>query len=192
MAVTRDGDLVIVDAETRHLPAITAIYGHHVVHGVSSFEEDAPDLAEMRRRYDEQRAAGFPFLVALDARDEVLGYAYAARFRARSAFRFTVEDSIYVAPEHLRRGIGRALLGRLVDCCASLGYRQMVAVVGDSANTGSIGLHASQGFTRAGLLPAVGYKFDRWIDCVLMQRQLGDDHPSAVPAASSETRGTEP
>lgn len=162
------------DAALADLPAITDIYGHHVRFGFGTFEEAAPSGEEMARRYVDVTARGLPYLVAADAQGTVLGYAYASPYRVRSAYRFTVEDSIYVAPNAARRGIGLALLGRLVERCAAAGYRQMVAVIGDSANAGSIGVHERAGFQRVGLLPDVGFKHGRWVDCVLMQRALGE------------------
>ncbi|HWI28107.1 MAG TPA: GNAT family N-acetyltransferase [Stellaceae bacterium] len=156
------------------LPAITAIYAHHVRFGLGSFEEMPPDAAEMERRRAEVLRRGLPYLVAEGPAGAVQGYAYAAPYRARSAYRYSLEDSIYVAPAAERRGIGRALLGELVERCAALGYRQLIAVIGDSGNLGSIGLHERMGFRRVGLLPAAGFKHGRWVDSVLMQRELGD------------------
>jgi len=165
--------LTIRDARDQDLPAITAIYGHHVMNGFGSFEEESPDLEELGRRRREILAKGLPYLVAAEANDSVLGYAYASPYRTRSAYRFTVEDSIYVAPDAARRGVGRSLLEALIQRCTAIGYRQMVAVIGDSGNAGSIGLHASLGFARTGLLPSIGFKRGRWVDGVLMQRALG-------------------
>jgi len=160
------------DATGDDIPAITAIYAHHVRHGLASFEEEPPDEAEMASRFAEARGRGLPFLVA--RRDgAVKGYAYALPFRQRSGYRFTLEDSIYVAPDALRGGIGGALLERLVARCAAANYRAMVAVIGDSANVASIKLHERLGFRRVGMLPAVGFKHGRWVDVVLMQRELG-------------------
>jgi phosphinothricin acetyltransferase len=165
--------LVRASAEA-DLPAITAIYAHHVRFGLGSFEEEAPDLAELKRRRREVLARDLPYLVAADQAGTVLGFAYAGPYRARSAYRFSLEDSIYVAPAAGRRGVGRALLAALIERCTALGYRQMVAVIGDSGNAGSIGLHEGLGFRRVGLLPAIGFKQGRWVDSVLMQRELGD------------------
>jgi L-amino acid N-acyltransferase YncA len=165
---------VIRPSEDADLPAIAAIYGHHVRVGLGSFEEEPPDLAEFGRRRDEVLARKLPYLVAAGGAGKVLGYAYAAPYRARSGYRFSLEDSIYIAPAALRRGIGRGLLAALVERCAAAGYRQMVAVIGDSGNAGSIGLHEQLGFRRVGLLPATGFKHGRWVDSVLMQRELGD------------------
>jgi phosphinothricin acetyltransferase len=162
------------EAVPTDLPSITRIYAYHVKFGLASFEDDAPDEAEMRRRLDDVWERGLPWLVAEDASATVRGYAYAQPYRLRSAYRFTLEDSIYIAPDWLRRGLGRALLARLIERCAAGNFRQMVAVIGDSANAASIGLHERLGFRRVGLLPAVGFKHRRWVDCVLMQREIGD------------------
>jgi phosphinothricin acetyltransferase len=159
-------------AEEPDLDGVTRIYGYHVENGTGSFEEKAPDCAEMRARFEIVRAAGLPFLVA-DMNGRVVGYAYAGFYRPRSAYRFTVEDSVYVAPDCLGYGIGRALLGRVVAGCTRLGYRQMLALIGDSANESSIGLHADLGFEHIGMQRAVGFKFGRWLDVVIMQRSLG-------------------
>jgi phosphinothricin acetyltransferase len=157
------------------VPAIQSIYGHHVLHGLGTFETEPPGVDEMRSRHAQITAAGFPYLVAVD-RGQVIGYAYANHFRTRAAYRYTVEDSVYVAPEATGRGIGKALLNELCARCAALRLRQMLAVIGDSGNAGSIGVHRACGFEHAGVLKAVGRKFDRWVDVVLMQRALaGDD-----------------
>jgi len=169
----RTGAIEVRDSEDADLSAITAIYAHHVTHGFGSFEELAPDLHELARRRGEIVAKGLPYLVANGGAQGVLGYAYASPYRTRSAYRFTVEDSIYVAPDAARRGVGRALLEALIQRCTRAGYRQMIAVIGDSGNHGSIGLHQSLGFTRAALLPTIGFKRGRWVDCVMMQRPLG-------------------
>jgi len=155
------------------LDRIAAIYVHHVLSGLGSFEAVPPGGAEMARRRDDALARGLPFLVAgIDG--QVTGFAYAAPYRVRPANRSTPEDSMYVDHARAGRGIGRALRGRLIDECARLGYRQRVAVIGDSGNHGSIALHARRGFARVGLLPAVGYEFGRRAGGVLMQRALGD------------------
>jgi phosphinothricin acetyltransferase len=152
--------------------AVRAIYAHHVLHGLASFEEEPPAEAELARRREEVLASGLPWLVA-EIGGVVVGYAYAAPYRARPAYRFTVEDSVYVAPGLGGRGVGRALLGRLVGLCEAAGRRQMMAVIGDSANEGSIRLHERLGFRRVGTLDAVGFKHGRWVASVLMQRALG-------------------
>jgi L-amino acid N-acyltransferase YncA len=165
-------EISIRSAEPRDLPAITAIYAEAVRHGTASFELEAPDEDEMAKRYEALRASGHPYLVA-ELAGKVVGYAHAGPYRARPAYRFTVEDSIYLAPDIQRRGIGRALLDRLIVESEARGYRQMIAVIGDSAQTPSIALHAAAGFRMVGTLEAVGFKFDRWLDSVLMQRPLG-------------------
>ena len=172
-APPRPGAPIVRDSEDADLPAIAAIYAHHVINGFGSFEEVPPDVEELTRRRREIRDKGLPYLVATDSAGAVLGYAYASPYRTRSAYRFTVEDSIYVAPVAARRGVGRLLLQGLVDRCTRSGYRQMIAVIGDSGNSGSIGLHQSLGFERAALLPTIGFKRGRWVDCVMMQRALG-------------------
>jgi phosphinothricin acetyltransferase len=160
-------------ATSADVPAITAIYRHWVLHGTATFEIDPPDEAEMRRRLEGITGAGYPYLVGVDGGDRVLGYAYANVYRPRIAYRATVEDSIYVHPDATNSGVGTALLDSLIGDCNARGYRQMVAVIGDSAQTASIRLHQSLGFTFVGTLHAVGYKFDRWLDSVFMQRALG-------------------
>jgi phosphinothricin acetyltransferase len=160
------------------LPAIQSIYGYHVLHGLGTFETEPPSVDEMRLRHAQVTAAGFPYLVAVDA-GRVLGYAYANHFRTRAAYRYTVEDSVYVAPDDLARGVGKTLLNDLVGRCTALGLRQMLAVIGDADNAASIGVHRACGFQHAGVLKAVGHKFDRWVDVVIMQRTLAgsDDGP---------------
>lgn len=165
-------DLLIRPSRAEDLPAIAGIYAHHVLTGLASFEVEPPDEAELCRRRDDVLGRGLPHLVA-ERGGRVQGYAYAAPYRTRPAYRHTVEDSVYVAPDALRGGVGRALLERLVRLCEERGCRQMVAVIGDSGNAGSIGLHEAVGFRRVGLLPSIGFKFGRWVDSVLMQRALG-------------------
>jgi phosphinothricin acetyltransferase len=155
------------------IPAITRIYAHAVKHGTATFELEPPDEAEMLRRFDKLRAGAFPYIVA-EIEGAVAGYAYAGAFRERPAYRFTVEDSIYIAPDMHRRGIGRALLMRLIEEAEAAGFRQMMAVIGDSAQAGSIGVHRACGFEDAGVFKAVGFKFGRWLDTVQMQRALGE------------------
>jgi len=172
-AAPKAGPATVRDSSEADLQSIAAIYGHHVIHGFGSFEETPPDVEELGRRRRDILAKGLPYLVATDRAGGVLGYAYASPYRTRSAYRFTVEDSIYVTPKAARRGIGRTLLEALIERCTRLGYRQMIAVIGDTGNDGSIGLHQSLGFARAALLPTIGFKRGRWIDCVMMQRALG-------------------
>ena len=162
------------------LPAIQAIYAHHVRTGTASFEEIPPDLAEIKRRWQSVVARGLPYLV-VERDGVVVGYAYAQLFRERSAYRFAVEDSIYIAPDAQRIGIGSALMAALIERCTARGCRQMVAVIGDSANAGSIALHAAAGFRHVGAFHDVGFKFGRWLDTVFMQRALGDGEESLPP-----------
>jgi L-amino acid N-acyltransferase YncA len=154
------------------LAVITGIYDHAVRHGTASFELQPPDQSEMTGRYETLLAGGYPYLVA-EIEGEIAGYAYAGPYRARPAYRWTVEDSIYVAPQSHRRGVGRALIERLVVEAQVGGFRQMIAVIGDSANAGSIELHRRAGFRMVGTFDNVGFKFGRWLDSVLMQRPLG-------------------
>ena len=161
------------------LPAITAIYEHAVRYGTATFELIPPDLAEMTRRFRALVEGGYPYLVGV-FEDEVVGYAYAGAYRPRPAYRFTVENSIYLDPAFHRRGIGSLLLERLIAECEARGFRQMIAVIGDSANAGSIGVHTRGGFKMIGTHPNVGLKFGRWLDTVMMQRDLGEG-ASTVP-----------
>jgi L-amino acid N-acyltransferase YncA len=154
------------------LPDIQAIYAHHVLHGTGTFEEEPPSLEEMQARYHKVVDRGFVWLVAVDATG-VLGFGYYAPFRERSAYRFAVEDSIYVRDDVRGQGVGKALVTRLVELATGQGLRQMIAVIGDSENVGSIGVHSSTGFHMVGTMKAVGIKFGRWIDVVTMQRPLG-------------------
>lgn len=154
------------------ISAITRIYAHAVRHGTASFELEPPDEAEMARRQRALLDAGYPYLVA-EADGAIMGYAYAGPYRARPAYRFSVENSVYVAPDAQRRGVGRTLLARLIAESEARGYRLMIAVIGDSAQAPSIELHRALGFKLVGAFEGVGYKFDRWLDTVLMQRALG-------------------
>ena len=167
--------LIVRAAVTNDLPAIQAIYAHHVLNGTGTFEEVAPDLVEMAARFAAVAQHKLPWLVA-EMEGRVLGYAYATPFRPRSAYRFTVEDSVYVAPDAHRVGVGRRLLSELIAICEAVGNRRMLAVIGDSENQGSIHLHARSGFTHQGVLTGVGFKFGRWLDIVLMERRLNVDN----------------
>lgn len=149
------------------------IYAHHVLYGTASFEVDPPDLAEMKRRRAAVLDVGLPHLVA-EREGRVMGYAYAGNWRPRPAYKFSVEDSIYIDNAAVGQGVGKALLPALIEQCTALGRRQMVAVIGDSAQTPSIRLHASCGFEMVGTLKNIGFKFGRWLDTVLMQRELGE------------------
>jgi phosphinothricin acetyltransferase len=173
-------EIVVRDATAEDVVAIHAIYAHHVLHGWGSFEEVAPDIAEMNRRREEVRARGLPYLVAARA-GVVRGFAYAGPFRPRSAYRHTVEDSVYVAPDAVGQGFGRAALAEVIRRCTGLGLRQMVAVIGDSGNSPSIRMHESLGFQRAALLRSVGFKLGRWVDSVIMQRALGEGDATLPP-----------
>ena len=155
------------------LPGITRIYADAVAHGTASFEIEPPDEAEMVRRYRALSADGFPYMVATQA-GAVIGYAYSGPYRARPAYKWTVEDSIYIAAEFQRRGIGSLLLTSIVRQSEMLGFRQMIAVIGDSAQTASIAVHAAAGFTMIGTMRSVGFKHGKWLDTVMMQRALGD------------------
>jgi L-amino acid N-acyltransferase YncA len=162
--------------------AAAGIYAHHVRTGLASFELVPPDAEEMARRRRDVVKLGLPYLVA-EVEGTVVGYAYAGPYRLRPAYRFTVEDSIYIHPAHTHKGIGRLLLAAVIARCEEQGYRQMVAIVGDSGNTPSIGLHLAFGFEHAGVLHSVGFKFGRWVDTVLMQRPLGPGG-AALPAGT--------
>ena len=165
------------DARPGDLARIREIYAHHVAHGLSSFEEVPPDLVEMGRRFEALVGEGLPYLAAdmtrPDGDIEVAGYAYAGRYRPRPAYRYTVENSVYVDPACQGGGVGRALLAALIERCTALGYRQMVAVIGDSGNEPSIRFHEALGFAQVGTVTSVGFKFGRWVDSVIMQRPLG-------------------
>jgi L-amino acid N-acyltransferase YncA len=171
----------IRDSAPTDIPAIAAIYAHSVSTSLATFDEQPPSMEEMAQRRADVVDIGLPFIVAMND-GQILGYAYAAAFRRRTGYRFTLEDSIYVAPAMTHRGIGTALLTALIERCATAGYRQLVAVIGDRAHTASIGLHEKLGFTHVGVLPAIGFKFGRWVDVVLMQRALG---PGAASAPQS-------
>ncbi len=165
--------MLVRDSREGDIPALTAIYAHWVRHGRASFELAPPSEAEMARRRRAVLDQGYDHLVA-ETGGRLLGYAYAAAFRTRPAYRFTVENSVYVAPGLHRTGAGRALMAELIARCTAKGFRLMVAVIGDSANAASFGLHAAMGFRHAGLLPGTGWKHGQWVDTVLMTRPLGE------------------
>ena len=161
-------------ATERDAAAVAAIYGHHVLHGFGTFEEEPPTVEDMAGRIRAVLERGLPYLVAEDEGGAVIGFAYAGPFRPRAAYRYTVEDSVYIAPEAIGKGVGKALVAEVIRRCEAMGLRQMVAVIGDSGNRASIGVHERQGFRRIGLLSAIGFKAGRWVDGVLMQRALGE------------------
>jgi len=177
------GGTIVRPAGAGDIAAITRIYADAVRHGTASFELEPPDEAEMAQRREALLEKRYPYLVAERA-GAVAGYAYAAAYRARRAYDWCVEDSIYIAPEFHRQGIGRLLLARLIEESAALGFRQMIAVIGDTANAGSVAVHAAAGFRLVGTFQSIGWKHGRWLDTVLMQRQLGggDTAPPAVPS----------
>jgi L-amino acid N-acyltransferase YncA len=173
--------LEIRPAGAADLPFVTEIYQHAVLYGTATFELIPPDLTEMTRRFGVLMDGGFPYFVAT-LEGQVIGYAYAGAYRPRPAYRFTVENSVYLRPAIHRRGIGLKLLQRLIEESEARGYRQMIAVIGDSANAGSVGVHTRCGFQMIGTHPHVGFKFGRWLDTVMMQRALGDG-AHTLPAA---------
>jgi phosphinothricin acetyltransferase len=160
-------------ATAADVPAIANIYAEQVATGTASFEYEPPTVAEMRRRYEAIVAAGYPYFVAEDGDGIIVGYSFASAYRPRPGYRYTVEDSVYVAPAAGGRGTGRALLSRLIEACSERGDRLMVAVIGDVGNVASIALHRALGFAEVGRMPGVGWKFGRWIESVVMQRALG-------------------
>jgi L-amino acid N-acyltransferase YncA len=170
--------ITVRPATAADIAAITAIYRPAVLHGTATFEIEPPDEAEMLRRFEAITGGGYPYFVAeVDGR--VLGYAYVNAYRTRPAYRFTVEDSIYIAPDAQGKGIGGVLLQSLIEASTAKGYRLMVAVIGDSKTYGSIAVHRNAGFTFCGTIHSVGYKFGRWLDSVIMELPLGDGDKSA-------------
>lgn len=182
---TQRDSCLIRDASTIDIDAIAAIYAHHVETSCASFEEVAPGVAEMRRRFEAVRARDLPYLVA-DIDGVIVGFCYAGVHKERSAYRYSVEDSIYVAPGVEGLGVGTRLLSTLIQGCARKGYRQMIAVIGDSGNAPSIALHRKLGFQPIGTAEGIGFKFGRWVDIVYMQRALGDAGVAVLEAARSE------
>jgi len=185
MSANHSPPLAVRDSTPDDVSACAAVYGEAVRNGTGTFELEEPDAAEMARRRDAILAQGLPWLVA-ERGGQVLGYAYAGVFRPRRAYRFCVEDSIYLAPEARGQGVGRLLLAELIARCEAAGIRQMLAVIGDSANAGSIAVHRACGFEHTGVFRAAGWKFDRWLDVVMMQRRLGRgaDTPPAEGAGA--------
>lgn len=170
--------LILRDANEDDMPVVLAIYAYHVIHGSASFELEPPTLEQMRQRRADVCAYGLPFLVA-ERDGQVVGYGYATLYRPRPAYRFTVEDSIYVREDMSGLGIGQALLSRVIERCIEGGRRQMVAIIGNSENLASIRLHERQGFRKVGVFESVGFKHGRWLDTVIMQRELGEGAGSA-------------
>jgi phosphinothricin acetyltransferase len=166
------------DATPADIPAIQAIYAHHVMHGLASFEEVPPSVEEMRARFEAIAGGGKPYIVA-EAGGRIVGYGYASAYRARSAYRYTLENSIYVDESARGRGVGTALLAELVARCRKGPWRQMLAIIGDSANAASIGVHRKAGFRQVGVLERVGFKHGRWVDSVLMQLELSPADPDS-------------
>ncbi len=160
-------------ATTDDLARITAIYAHHVLHGTGTFETTPPSEVEMASRHADVAAKGLPYLVA-EASGQVMGFAYANWFKPRPAYKFSAEDSIYVDPTQVHSGVGAALLSELLTRLEGAGVRQVLAVIGDSGNLGSIKLHTKLGFNQIGVLPSVGWKFGRWLDVVMMQKSIGE------------------
>lgn len=177
---------LIRDSREEDIAAVNEIYGYYVRHGAASFEEEPPSEDELARRRSSVLDHGLPYLAA-EINDEVVGYSYASPYRTRSAYRFSIENSVYVDHRHHRRGIGQALLAALLARCETGQWRQMIAVIGDSANISSIALHERLGFRNVGTLRSVGFKFGLWVDTVLMQRELNSgDRNSPVKVARRE------
>ena len=170
--------MILRPATAADARAIAAIYGHHVLHGYGTFEEVPPDEAEIAGRIAAVLDLALPYLVA-EAEGAVIGFAYASPYRTRASYRYTIEDSVYIHPDHQGRGVGKALVARVIAECEALGFRQMVAVIGDSDNAGSIGLHRALGFQPCGVGRAFGHKHGRWVDIVWMQRALNGGDSSA-------------
>lgn len=171
---------IIRPSQTGDMTQITAIYTHHVLHGTGTFEIEPPSELEMAQRRDDVLGKGLPYLVAVEG-EQLLGYAYCNWFKPRPAYRFSAEDSIYLAPEAVGGGLGKALLAELCRQAEHAGVRKLIAVIGDSANLGSIGVHRSAGFAHVGTLASCGWKFDQWLDVVLMDKALGAG--DTIPAA---------
>lgn len=169
---------LIRPSQTEDIPAIAAIYAHHVLHGTGTFEIDPPSPNDMAQRRLDVLAKGLPYLVAAKG-DQVMGFAYCNWFKPRPAYRFSAEDSIYLADEAIGQGLGRALLAELMTQAEKAGVRKLIAVIGDSANHGSIGVHRSAGFSMVGVLKSCGWKFDQWLDVVMMDKALGLGDTSA-------------
>jgi len=175
--------LLIRPSLDQDIPQITAIYAHHVLHGTGTFETDPPSVADMTTRRADVLAKGLPYLVA-EQDGQVVGFAYGNWFKPRPAYRYSVEDSIYLAPDLHRQGLGRALLAELLACFEAVGIRKVMAIIGDSANAGSVGVHRALGFTQVGVVESCGWKLGAWRDIVIMQKTLGagDTQPPADAA----------
>jgi L-amino acid N-acyltransferase YncA len=182
------GAMIVRPSTEADAPALAAIYGHHVLHGFGTFEEVPPSPEEMAGRRQAIVERGLPYLVAEDA-GQVLGFAYAGPFRPRAAYRYTVEDSVYVSPDAMGRGVGRAVLTQVLTACEAFGIRQVVAVIGDTGNAGSIGLHTALGFSHAGVGKSFGWKHGRWVDIVWMQKALNGGDATAPDAAGMTLGG---
>jgi L-amino acid N-acyltransferase YncA len=178
-------EVTLRDADAGDAESIAALYAHYVHTSIATFEETPPDRTEIGKRIAAVQDAGLPWIVATDLHGALLGYAYASPYRTRSAYRYTIENSVYVAPRSVGSGIGVTMMREIIRRCADLGYRQMLAVIGDSANVASIALHASLGFTTVGTHLAVGYKHGRWVDVVHMQLALGDGAQSPPDSANA-------
>jgi phosphinothricin acetyltransferase len=168
-------NFIIRNASFDDIEQVQAIYSQSVLEGTGSWEYDPPSLTEMQNRFETITAANYPFIVAIDG-DIVLGYAYANTYKTRIGWRFCVEDSIYIAPQYQGKGIGKALLIKLIDECANRGFMQMIAVIGDAENLGSVALHKACGFTHMTTLKNVGYKFGKWLDSVIMQYSIAKEN----------------
>ena len=168
--------MIVRSAVLDDAPAVAALYGHHVIHGTGTFEEEPPSPDDIAGRMKAVLDAGFPWLV-IEVDGRIVAYAYAGPYHRRSAYRFTAEDSVYVADEERGKGYGRAALAAVIDACEAMGLRRLLAVIGDSQNVGSIGLHRALGFSFCGTLPAVGYKAGQWLDVVFMELPLNGGDP---------------
>lgn len=172
--------LIVREATARDLPALTAIYAHHVLHGFGTFEYVPPSEADFAEKWKGIKELGLPYLVAADAGDPV-GYAYASTFRPRPGYRYTIEDSVYIRDDQRGRGVGSALMGPLLKQCEAIGARQVVAVIGDSLNAGSIGLHRKFGYAHSGTVSSAGFKLGRWVDIYMMQKALNGGDETMPP-----------